>query len=45
MFIKQISVFMENKVGELRAVSRLLGEARIDMLAEIEKTPTLAAAE
>ena len=33
MFIKQISVFLENKVGVLREVSELLGNAGIDMLA------------
>lgn len=33
MFIKQISVFLENKVGVLREVSELLGKADIDMLA------------
>lgn len=33
MFIKQISVFLENKVGVLREVSELLGAAGIDMLA------------
>ena len=33
MFIKQISVFLENKVGVLREVSELLGKAGIDMLA------------
>ncbi len=33
MFIKQISVFLENKIGVLREVSELLGKAGIDMLA------------
>ena len=33
MFIKQISVYLENKVGVLREVSELLGKANIDMLA------------
>ncbi len=33
MFIKQISVFLENKVGVLREVSELLGRANIDMMA------------
>ena len=33
MFIKQISIFLENKVGVLREVSELLGKAGIDMLA------------
>ena len=33
MFIKQISIFLENKVGVLREVSELLGKADIDMLA------------
>ena len=33
MFIKQISIFLENKLGVLREVSELLGKANIDMLA------------
>lgn len=33
MFIKQISIFLENKVGVLREVSELLGKANIDLLA------------
>ena len=33
MFIKQISIFLENKVGVLREVTELLGNAGIDLLA------------
>ena len=33
MFIKQISIFLENKVGVLREVSELLGKSGIDMMA------------
>ena len=33
MFIKQISIYLENKLGVLREVSELLGKANIDMMA------------
>lgn len=33
MFIKQISVFLENTVGELRQMTELLGNGGIDLLA------------
>ena len=33
MFVKQISVFLENKSGSLCAMTRLLGEGAIDILA------------
>lgn len=33
MFIKQISVFLENTPGALREVTRLLGEGGIDLMA------------
>ena len=33
MFIKQISVFLENRIGVLREVTEMLGTAGIDMMA------------
>ncbi len=33
MFIKQISVFLENHPGALREMTELLGKAGIDLLA------------
>ncbi len=33
MFIKQISVFLENSVGELRQLTELLGQNGIDLMA------------
>ena len=33
MFIKQLSVFMENNPGTLKAMTELLGKGGIDLLA------------
>ena len=33
MFIKQISIFLENSKGTLYELTRLLGDAKIDLLA------------
>ena len=33
MFIKQISVFLENTIGELRQMTELLGKGGVDLLA------------
>ena len=41
MFVKQISVFLENAPGTLRELTRLLGDAGIDLMAlSIADTPS-----